>query len=118
MIYLDLCFFLFRWNFSVGNFEIELIEGENSDVTLDCDSKVNANSISFVMQDGIVSSKRTEHQWSFHFNSPIAGAWKLDNNKLEVMNTFSSELIDQFSDENVDIESLMYLGKLNVPHSV
>lgn len=104
-------FVFYRWNFSVGNFEIELIEGENSEITLDCDSQTdNGNSINFVMQDGVVTSERIDHQWAFHFNSPIAGAWKLDDNKLKVLNTFSDELFDTSSDSNINMESLMYLG--------
>lgn len=96
-----------RWNYSVGNFEIELIEGENGDI-LDsyCGEKSDSEEkFKFVMQDGIVATD----SWSFKFTAPIANAWNLEDKNLRSLNVFNSEYL-KFG-EKVNAESLVYLGK-------
>ena len=99
----------YRWNYSVGNFEIELIEGENGNIHLDSycgDSKDASNKFNFVMQDGVVATDK----WSFKFTSPIASAWNLEDKELKTLNVFDSEQLKL--GENINPESLVYLGKL------
>lgn len=98
-----------RWNYSVGNFEIELIEGENGNIHLDSycgDSKGTNDNFNFVMQDGVVAT----NTWSFKFTSPIASAWNLEDKELKILNIFNSEQLKL--GENINPESLVYLGNL------
>ena len=99
--------FHFRWNYSVGNFEIELIEGENGNIHLDSycgDRKDSENEFNFVMQDGVVATD----SWSFKFTSPIANAWNLEDKELKSLNVFNSEQLKL--GKKINTESLVYLG--------
>ncbi|XP_066925254.1 eukaryotic translation initiation factor 2-alpha kinase 3-like isoform X2 [Clytia hemisphaerica] len=96
-----------KWNYSVGNFDIELVEGESGDV-LDSycgeDGESTNDQYSFVMQDGVVASE----EWTFHFTSPIASAWKLEDKQLKPLNVFNSDQLQL--GENINTQSLVYLG--------
>ena len=96
-----------RWNYSVGNFDIELVEGESGNV-LDSycgdDGESAKDQYSFVMQDGVVASD----EWTFHFTSPIANAWKLEDKQLKPLNVFNSDQLQL--GENINTQSLVYLG--------
>lgn len=63
-----------------------------------------------MVQQGIVTNNNGASSWSFELNSPLAGAWKLEQNTLRVLDIFKYGLLDGIQDESVNVDSLMYLG--------
>lgn len=101
-----------KWNFSVGKYELEFIEGDINEISSSsfCNQvPITPESLHFTIQDGIV--RCDSKHWSYKYDAPIAGAWKLENNDLNPIDIFKYGILEGLpTDEQFKSSSLMYLG--------
>ena len=93
---------------------MEYIEAMYNEIPVDAFCGTNfrvdeSDSLHFLVQDGVITNSGSS-SWSFKFSSPIAGAWKLENNSLHPVDIFKYGLFEGLPAETIEKESLMFLG--------
>ncbi|KAK3095121.1 hypothetical protein FSP39_010550 [Pinctada imbricata] len=127
-----------RWNFSVGQHQVELLPGsqsthdasqEDDDVMINTcanseeedliDSALLESSLKIIVPEGMVVALNPEDQnsleWKHKFDSPVVKAWILRKQTLKPISVFDNKHIPaisgfQNSEEKVNSEPLLYVG--------
>lgn len=121
-----MCFY--RWNFSVGQQDLNFLEGHYED---DYDNGCAAQSNKFSQKwklrvsipDGLVAGVHRDTGssletviWSHKFESPIAAVWTLNDGHLKSVDLFREDIMPEVATEHQEAKlqkPMMYIGLLN-----
>ena len=105
-------YFIERWNFSVGTFEMDFYDGFSREIPSQSDAScINgfSDNLLFDIQSGMVSSN-TFVNWSTEFGSPIAKAWILEDGSLHELDVLKDGLLRSLNQEALP-DTWVYMGK-------
>lgn len=120
-----------KWNFSVGEHHLSLIEGVHSGCGNNDQNEIEEEisedniQIKVIISDGVITmiEKTTGNPvWSYKLNSPIVNLWKFRNGLMEYINLFDPKIFSDEQNPKINFVSpLLYLGihdnQLYIQHS-
>jgi hypothetical protein len=114
-------FFIFRWNFSVGQHKLSLVNA-HSDSTqnrLPQDDVDIKEDIQVSIPEGIVaivkkSEKEKNILWKQQFDTPVTAVWLVHNGVLEELDLLKITVPPKSLKENNDMPLMYYIGEFGL----
>ncbi|KAI1278088.1 Eukaryotic translation initiation factor 2-alpha kinase [Halotydeus destructor] len=115
-----------RWNFTVGEYEVSLVNAPKKCKVLEEDHQDidDIHDIRVVVPEGylyLFNKKTKKEDWSRKFDSPITGVWEIREGNIRQINLFSKRTLFGLEADEVLNEPTLYigshLGQIYVQHS-